>query len=683
RGVLQPSSRVDAPAPNERGEANPVAHEGPDPITNVEDVGEIARVTFSEIEEVEVAAESNGEPTREQLLEAVQQQLGAWVEGMDDVINQPGDRVALDRAVQLFFRPWPDRLAMTAEAKATSGISDTLAGMSEAAHSVHGSAAAIHGMLSGSMIGGALLTLAGIRELKDGSTDMRRLKKLIEPLKAYRDVLKELHQELASSGSGQAQEVVGSNLKGVEARLRAARQQVAEALVGMPTSASLAVAGGLSIAGGATAMAHASVAAGALGAAYGSLVTAYGVTTAVQSGQRLKDLRGLLEKVNGELDQDSSLRQHLTVMLGHEMDARKHEIAGRSALAAAGAASAGLQIAGLALAVPTVGTSLGLTAAGVAMGAAGAAAFRPIKSRHRGLNAVGGVEMTTGLPATFLYEPEHLEHLTSKINDQGDIAERCRREIIEHATAREDDGLRQFKYTFRLHRALAKVIPSADRSALANRMVSHPQSVADASLQFMLGTTEFERHYLEQQKVPALEKEVRHLMDEFNAPATENPEADRTKKALIGEILAVKADALMVDSARLEMLQDLEQRLNRSKRFLGTEFLRDSAYRKEWEDLQVDFIVAHDLAAEALSRKRLNSVQRQLDARADGDEKVSQDPLRDALRKHVGARFARVFAHAYPEKVAYERRGALEVARAMFMADMKNERTEEGDAQPA
>ncbi|HET9645339.1 MAG TPA: hypothetical protein VFP68_18745, partial [Burkholderiaceae bacterium] len=492
---------------------------------------------------------------------------------------------------------------------------------------------------------------------------------------------------LKASASGQANEeadnegpasVVDSNLKGVEARLRAAKRQFTDALIAMPTSATLAAAGGVSIAGAASALAGASVASKALGAVYGSLVAGFGVTTAVQSGYRLKDLKALQEKVNTTLGKDNALRYNLTTLLGHEIKARQNEIAGRSILASGGAATVGLEIAGVVLAGPTLGASLGLTAAGMAMGAATAAAFRPIKSRHRGLNALGGVEMTTGLPATFLQEPGHLNHLSNKINNQGNIATHFQREIIQNATSKEDGGLRQFKYAFRLHRALAKVIPSHDRRTLANKMVSHPDQVADASLQFMLRTTQFERHYLEQHKVPALEKEVQILFDEFNR-ASAGDDAD-AKKALIAEVLVVKAKALTIDSARLSALQDLERRLDQSTRFLNKDFLGDPACKKEFEELQVDFIVAHDLVHEALSRNKLKKVQRQLDER---DADCPADPVRNALRKHIGARFARVFAQAYPDKVAYERRGAIEIARAMFTADMEKEKAVRTDEEAA
>jgi hypothetical protein len=298
-----------------------------------------------------------------------------------------------------------------------------------------------------------------------------------------------------------------------------------------------------------------------------------------------------------------------------------------------------------------MGASIGLSVAGSVVGATTVAAFRPILSRHRGLNSVGAVEPTTGLPLTFLDEPGQLNHLVNMLVRKQSMATHFYRQVVDSDLATQGTGLGRFTYKMRLKRVLAKVIPDADRRAVAEKMVAHPQAVADSALHFMLRLTEADRNYLEHHKVPALQREVETLQREtmvLSGGAVSEP---------LRMQFEAKARALHGEASRLMRLQHLEQKLREFGRHLDTEFLRDKALATRWREMQVDFILAHDMVAESLSRKKFMRF-----ARA-GNE----SGLRDALAKRIEVRFARVFAQAYSDKVAYERRGALEVARVMSM----------------
>lgn len=599
------------------------------------------------------------------VLQRARREIALWIDGIDAVTEhgRPGKRTEdMQLLIKRYFRPAANHLAMTDEVKMSSGGSDIFSGASTLAGLFGASSSAIAVLTGGSLIGSALLLLAGTEGLKQGAEDARRHRRLIKPLKAYREALAELSEELRkASEPSETAELIDKNLKGVQARLRAARQQLHHRLVEAGNSGLDATLGGLGIAGSATALAHAAGAAKALGVAYAAAVAVGGAATALHSGIRLKELTELNSKVKRNLDEDNPLRGALLELLEHEVSTRKNDVAGRSVLAAAGAASLGLQAAGLAGAAPTLGASLGLTAAGVAIGAATGALYRPIKSRRLALKAVGGVERTTNLPTTFLYEPEQLSHLLGKINRESKLIGNLRRRIVSEPAAGTADRSDLFKHVYRFQRVLAKVIPMADRRAVAGRIASRPRALAGPLIEFMQGMTAVERQYLQQHKVPVLQEEVQALLSEFKKADSEPDGAEARKKDLLARQLLVKVHACGSESARLERLQDLESRL---KAFADTKSMQREDLM--WEDIQVDFIIAHDMVAEALSRNKLKRVQKQLDADLPDTKECESDALRDALRKNVQVRLARVLAHSFPDRIDYERRGAIEVARAMF-----------------
>ncbi|MFN7507880.1 MAG: hypothetical protein ACK5Q1_20225, partial [Limnobacter sp.] len=141
-----------------------------------------------------------------------------------------------------------------------------------------------------------------------------------------------------------------------------------------------------------------------------------------------------------------------------------------------------------------------------------------------------------------------------------------------------------------------------------------------------------------------------------------------TRRKMLAMQLKAKADTLLTESARHSRLERLEERLSKFTRHLGKEFLSDPALANDWKNLQVDFILSHDLAAEAMSRKKFKVVQESMEAAA-RENSDTEKPLRQALSENIDRRFAMIFTHAYPDKIAYERRGALELARMMFMEE--------------
>lgn len=611
--------------------------------------------------------------TRKELLQQVDQQLSSWIEGIDAITaHSPDSKAMLDLqgVIKRYFRPGADRL-MTNEVKMGAGMGDVFAGV----HSLGEHLETIErlgehptqvlaGLAGGALIGSTLLLLAGAEGMHQGAADALRLKRLVKPLKAYRNALVDLQKELKKSpGADAATELISMNLQGVEARLRAAKHQLSDSLMELGISGIHTTVGGIGIAEGATAAAGAATAAKVLGAAYGGVVAAFGMITAAKSGLRWSELDKLATAVKEKLPEGDPLRQVLLDLIRHERSTRKHEVATRVAMGAAGATSLGLQVAGLAGAVPSGGASIGLAVAGATMGAATAASFNPIKSRQRALNAIGGVERTTHMPATFLFEPGHLHSLLDKVNEEGKMVSSIRRQIIDgRSDTQAAEGTGRFRYTYRAHRVLAKVIPSADRRALANKIVSSPEAVAKPLMTFMQQATDLERKYLQEHKVPILQREVELLLSEL-----ERPDGEAGGKHLLAQQIRIKAETLRATSVRLEHLQDLEIRLDEFAGKVDTGFLSNQNLKRSWEDLQVDFIVSHDMVPEALSKGSLKRVQKQLAAQVDSDAESRPDVLRDALRKNVGTRLARVFAHSYPERVDYERRGVIEVALAMFV----------------
>ncbi len=609
-------------------------------------------------------------PTREALLALVDQQLSQLRDGLEMALDS-NERVArgfdMEHVIQRHFRPWPDKISTTAEFKAASGAGDIFGSGALGAELGH-SVAATTALSAGTLLGSLMLAVAGVEGMKDAATDVRRLRQLIKPLKAHQQNLLALQRELRAQPGDEPSpalaESVDPSLKGVAARLRAANRQLNDSVTGILTSGLLTTAGGVGVAGGAVTMAGAAAASKVLGGVYGGLVMSFGAITAAQGAHRWRQLQGVPEAVERTLGKDNALRVGLVTLLEHERDARKSEIASRAVLAATGATSLTLNVLGAAGAIPTAGASIGLIAAGVGMGAATAAAFRPVKSRQRGLHAIGAVERTTNLPTTFLQSHAQLNHLVNKLNNQGNIVTHFQRKIIDA----------HMPYSFRAHRAVSKVLPQHDRRQIAQAMLGNPQAVADESMQFMLRASQFERHYLQENKLPALQQEVDALLKEFiDTPADGAAGAVAApRRQMLAMHLKAKADTLLSESARHSQLQGLEERLNHFTRHLGKEFLSDPALAHDWKELQVDFIVSHDLAAEAMSRKKLKLVQARsaAAAEADGD---SAAPLRQALSENIDRRFAKVFTHAYPDKIAYERRGALELARIMFMEEAGRE----------
>jgi|GEM_PF-2801424 len=622
--------------------------------------------------------------SRQHLLVQVDQQLSSWIEGIDALTSNVQDgkkKVDMQGVIKRYFRPRSDCL-LTTEVKMSTGAGDVFAGVHALAEQLeHTELLAHHALVmpaldGGVLVGSSLLLLAGAEGMKNGIEDTRRLKRLIKPLTNYRNVLAELQEELKNSAdvSVAATELIAMNLQGVQARLRAAKHQLSDSVVELGISGMHATVGGLGIAEAATAIAGAATAAKAVGAAYGAAVAGFGAVTAAQSGLRINELDKLAKAVKQRLDEVDPLRQALLDLIKHERKTRKSEVVARSVLGAAGAASMSLEIAGLVGAVPTLGASLALTAAGVAMGAATAASFNPIKSRQRALNAVGGVERTTHMPATFLFEPGHLHQLLDKINEEDKVESAARRQILKSKWEKVK-GVNVSKHLSRTQRALSKVIPSADNRALANKMLSSPQAAAEPSMKFMQQTTRLELKYLDEHKLPILQNEVEVLLAELEQAGSESSEVDSRKTDLLAQQLMVKAEACRATSARLEHLKDLDLQLSEFTKHMEDEFLLKEDLKQRWDNLQVDFIIAHDMVAEALSRNKLNRVQKQLAAQVDSDTDPQSDLLRNALRKNIDARFARIFAHSYPEKIGYEQRGAIEVARAMFIEEMENQST--------
>ncbi len=605
-------------------------------------------------------------PTREALLALVDQQLSRLRDGLAMALdtNEGVDRgFNMEHVIQRHFRPWPDKTSTTAEAKAASGLGDIFGSGALGAELSH-SAAAITTLSAGTLLGSLMLAVAGVEGMKDAATDVRRLRQLIKPLKAHQQNLLALQRELRARPGDEPSpalaESVDPSLKGAAARLRAANRQLTDSVTGILSSGLLTTAGGTGVAGGAATMAGAAAASKVLGGVYGGLVMSFGAITALQGAHRWKQLQGVPEAVERTLGKDNALRVGLVTLLEHERDARKSEIASRAVLAATGATSLTLNVMGAVGAIPTVGASIGLIAAGVGMGAATAAAFRPVKSRQRGLHAIGAVERTTNLPTTFLQSHAQLNHLVNKLNNQSNIVTHFQRKIIDA----------HMPYSFRGHRAVSKVVPHHDRRQIAQSMADYPQAVADESMQFMLRASQFELHYLQENKLPALQREVDALLSEFvDTPVDGAAGAIAApRRQMLAMHLKAKADTMLAESARHSRLQRLEERLSHFTRNLGKEFLSDPTLAEDWTELQVDFIVSHDLAAEAMSRKKFKFVKACMAAavEAGGDSDI---PLRQALSENIDRRFAKVFTHAYPDKLAYERRGALELARIMFMED--------------
>jgi hypothetical protein len=654
----------------------------------------------------------------------------------------------MENVIQRFFR-FRDRWGITPELSSLAGMADVaegLKGMAEAAHVASWLGVAAPAF---TLIGSALLTIAGIAGSKDAMTDVRRLKQLKQPLQAYQAVwseLKALHEQAGEPGgqelSPELLATVNANLKGVNARLRAANRQLVESRLTIGTMGTLAMAGAVGLASGATAIATAVVSAkhaaetaahatqathagGAassaistaalatvaqsLGVAYGSLIAVFGAVTAAQIARRLLELEGLAETVANNMGIDNGLRNALLNQIEDEKEALKIDVISRIALATTGGAVAALGGASLALgstgvALP-IAIPMGLFSIG--MGFAAGSALRHVKSRHQGLAAIGAVERTTGLPTTFLTDLSQLNHLMIKLNTQSGYCEEAFSDLKQIKLNDADkEGLNQFKYGIRGWQALAKAVPEADRRVLIQKIVTHPQAAAPDAMQVVSRTTQLERDYLAEHKLPLLRAEVQLLLQEYQLAQKEAAEQapidgeaagrERVRQVrLLATALKAKADTCFVEEARLTKLQNLDQRMKRFAKYLNQDFLVDPKLAAEWKELQIDFIFAHDMLPEAMGRTELKAVLAAADASANTSADVTaesagaaaaddmailrdkayassstaQNPLRRALYKNLDLRFAKVLVQGLPDKLAYERRGAVEVARMMFMAN--------------
>ena len=620
----------------------------------------------------------------EALLEEVDEHIATWLEGIDAVEKHLNGDLTLDMHMlaRRSFRPGSES-SLTQEIKMGAGSADILAGMHKSVEQLHalhlttGWPRTLASISAGTIIGSTILIVAGLNGIKHGIKDARRLKQLVDPLTTYKNFLVDLQNELRSSGSSDfAADLIAKNSQGVEARLRAAKHQLSHALFEIADSAAHAGLGVIGAAEGAAALAHAVPVVKVLGSVYASAIAGFGFITAAKSGVHLQELDKLKKAVKRKLAGDDPLREPLLEFIEHERKTRIREVGTRSLMGCAGATSAGLQIAGVAGAAPTAGASIGLLAAGIAMGGATAAAFKPVKSRQRALKAVAGVETHT--PAGFLYEPEHLSRLLNKTRQEDKLEASVRTEVILGAPT-IDDGAGSLKLAHRFHRMLSKVMPSAEWRYIANRMASQAHTFPVPSMRFMLESTELEREYLQSHKVPILRQELEVLMDELQHASDETSEGGSSKRDSLSELLIVKAEACRLAGARLKLLEDLELRLTEFAWLNpGTDDLKKVEVKEERDDIQIDFIIAHDMATEALSKNERARVRKKLEAQSQDGTQNTSDPLRDALRKDINTRFAKVFAHAFPKRIGYVQRGVIEIALEMFCKEDEKGSAESG-----
>jgi hypothetical protein len=606
---------------------------------------------------VQVTPSTASAADRENLLK----QVGTWLEGIDAVGEHLNGNTELDmhRLASQCFQSRHDS-HLTDYVKMSAGSADILTGTHKCIEQLHGLhittgwPRTLAGFSCGTIIGSTILIVAGINGMKHGVKDAKDIKKLVEPLTAYKSFLLDLQEELRSSGTSDVAALISRNSEGVEARLRIVKSQLTHALFEIADSAAHAGLGAIGAAEGAAALAHALPVVKVLGLVYATAIAAFGAITATRSGAHLHELKKLAKAVKSQLKEDDPLRKPLLEFIAHERKVRTREVSSRALMGAAGATSAGLQIAGIAGAAPTAGASCALLAMGAGMGCATAAALAPIPSRRHALRAVGGVEHLTHESADFLYEPEHLSHLLNKTRQEEELEASVRKEVILGAPAIEDTST--FKHSHRLHRLLSKVIPSAEWRFVANRMVSQTESFSEPSMRFMLESTKLEREYLSH-KVLILDRELATLKDEWKTSGSD----------LLTEQLMIKTQAVRLTAMRLALLEDLELQLTKfSNQHPDSKDLGNAEVKEVWDNIQIDFIVAHGMAMDALSRKKREEVRKKLDMK-----EVLTDPLREALHKNINKRFARVFAHSFPKRIGYVQRGVIEIALAMFCNDEK------------
>jgi hypothetical protein len=473
---------------------------------------------------------------------------------------------------------------------------------------------------------------------------------------------------------------------------------------------------------------HASLMLGAHvgGAVYGGLVATFGAATALQGMVRLSQLSGTSERVDAELGKDNSLRYGLQNLIGHEKAARRHEIATRLFLTGAGLGTVAAHVGAAFIdgmgGSGAVSTGVAI-ASGTVMGGATKAAFKAPVSRQRGLHAVGvSAEETTNLSTSFLSNPAQLNHLVNKISNQIGMLTHHQRDMLKHDLPDFDFGKhRKLAKLLPSHdkRELRRQMAANPQAVADNKMqfMSHTTQLERWYL-------EAHKVPLLQKDVEVLT----HELFKLNTKKAPN-KVEQAKMEHLTLLLQKKFELMSRETTRLEQLQNLEAKLAQFSKYLDRKTsLSVPKVAAEFKEMEIDFMIAHGMVHESLSVRdgiklanKLNALEKEqaqqgqepqpaqepsrlkkllrkkpgenpggANAQSPGAEEVPSTPstsssqftqrreaiLREALGQTTERRFhmdettemrsARVFTEGYGNKMAYERRGALEIGREMF-----------------
>jgi hypothetical protein len=540
-----------------------------------------------------------------------------------------GTAKILPKVRKIFFRPKNNDTSSIAPGVAATAGGDTMAsaiqGSIESAGKL-GSTAAVGAAAASVGAFAPLLLLLAAESARNGAYAIERSKKLITHFEAMRDEIAGVRDELTAcrdelekaSANKLGEQLVKNALKRVDDRMTIARtrtevmrKQLKEQIfLTASTSAALGADGVLV---GIEALSNAFPAVHGLGAIAGAagsaVLAAYGLARLVHVGYRYKETNAVKKelerlRVAGELGTqfcaESGLGLTVLEHLAHETRGQKFQGLNLTVFTLSNGMIALSPLMG-----PAAPAVIGVGAVGVAVSTA--LAFIQPDRQWRGRDARNGMNTTHifgSYLGSFRRQNRLVHHLRGKVGmAQGEIEK-----IVETLGGIENKYTTprrtQFRYKFEQLRGLRWLAPNADRKILSDAIIGNFEETKGHQCNFMLRTTDHEVNHWKF-VIGELEAEAADLELALAGVNAESKDKLGTGSATRQRLAAVR-DELEHAQSRHRDLIDLHSQLRDFQKHQGSAWTVDA--KGNFRDLQVRYLVAHDMLVDSMSRKKFDAL---------------------------------------------------------------------------
>jgi hypothetical protein len=562
--------------------------------------------------------------------EALSESLDPLRAELETVQNDgKGTNKVLPKVRKLFFRPNNNGTSSIAPGVAAMAGGDTVASAIQGPLDSAGKLTSVAAVGTTAASVGAfapLLLLLAVESARNGAYAVRRSKQLITHFEAMRNEIAVARNELtackddleAASAGKLGKRLTQNGLKRVDERMSIARTRTEvmrkqlkdQIFLTASTSTALGADGvlvGIEAVSSAFPAAHGlGVIAGAAGSA---VLAAYGLARLVHVGYRYKETNAVKKeferlRVAGELGTrfcaESGLGLTVLEHLAHETRGQKFQGLNLTMFTLSNGLIAFSPLMG-----PAAPAVIGVGAVGVAVSTA--LAFIQPDRQWRGRDARNGGDTTHifgSYLSTLRRQNRLVHHLRGKVGvTQGEIEK-----IVETLGGIENKYTTprrtQFRYKFEQLRGLRWLAPNFDRKILADEIVDKFNETKGHQCNFMLRTTDHEVNHWKF-VVGELTAEAADL--ELAVAGTNAEMKDRlgTDSAMRQRLAAVR-DELDKAQTRYTTLVDLHTRVRDFQKHQGSAW--SDKVKSNFRDLQVRYLIAHDLLVDSMSRKKFEEL---------------------------------------------------------------------------